>query len=323
MRLSIKIQIEGEFYIQNKVSINIEQQSKTVTLLHESNKSFLIISKKVIDYDKIMPTLDGKQIRLTPSESYQDLIDIVKYIEAIGTEFMLLQKVYWEEYDIIWTPDVPEEDHIYPIYSYKSSISNHPSPKIITIQTLRHIFNERKRYEVLSIPFSFYRLGNRFFHNMDFRMAFMQHYLMLDYCFSNNQFETQKVIKAFQSNRLLRYGAYRFLQHFFVHANKNDIAFYNKQMKAFNQYNVYKKDRKYNSHIDFLLAMLVELRGKVFHATKHTTNYITEEEFSSLSRITWEVCSIVAGLLRTELFCTKNERDKLWTFEENSMRIKE
>lgn len=319
MQLSIKFQIEGEFAITDKISINIEKRSKSVTITQENNKFYLVVSKKVIDYADNMPILNAQIFRPTPKDFFQDLIDVVRYIEAIGTEFMNLHKVYWEEFEIIWTPEIPEEEHIYPVYSYKESLSNHPSPKIISTKTLRHIFDERNRYEVLSMPMSFYRLGNRFFHNQEFKMAFMQHYLMLEYCFSNGQFETRKVIKSFQSNKTLRFGAYRYLQYFLNNANKKDIDFYNKQRGIFNQYDSYKKCRKYSSHIDFLLAMLVELRGKVFHATDKTSNYVSDIEFSSLSRIIWGLCFQVSSLLRLELFCIKQDRDKLWDFNENEM----
>ena len=69
--------------------------------------------------------------------------------------------------------------------------------------------------------------------------------------------------------------------------------------------------------------MLVELRGKVFHASDKTVNYVSDEEFPSLSRIIWGVCFQVTGLLRLELFCIKQDRDKLWTFNENEMLMKE
>lgn len=323
MHLSIKIQIEGEFTINESLSINIEKRSKSVTIIRENNKLYLIVSKEVIDYNDKMPILNAHYFKPTPKDFFQDLIDIVRYVEAIGAEFLHLHKVFWDEFEIIWTPDVAEEEHIYPVYSYKESLSNHSSPKLISVKTLRHIFDERNKYEVLTVPMSFYRLGNRFFHNMEFKMAFIQHYLMLDYCFSNGQFETKKVIRAFLSNKTLRFGAYRYLQYFLKSANDKDITFYNKQRGIFNQYDSYKKCRKYSSHVDFLLAMLAELRGKVFHASDKTVNYVSDEEFPSLSRIIWGLCIQVTGLLRLELFCIKQDRDKLWTFNENEMLMKE
>lgn len=323
MHLSIKIQIEGEFAIKNSISINIENRTKTVTIICENDKLYLIVSKSVVDYQDQMPLLDAHRFKPTPKDFFQDLIDIVKYVEAIGTEFMNIHKVFWDEFEVIWTPDVPEEEHRYPVYQYKESLSNHPSPKILSTKTLRHIFDERNKYEVLTIPMSFYRLGNRCFHNMEFNMAFMQHYLMLDYCFSNGQYETKKVIQSFQTNKTLRFGAYRYLQYFLNNANEKDIAFYDKQQRIFNQYDSYKKRRKYSSHVDFLLAMLVELRGKIFHATNKTVNYVSQNEFQSLSRIIWGLCSIVSGLLRLELFCIKQDRDKLWGFDEGEMLMKE
>lgn len=156
MHLSIKIQIEGEFTINENLSINIEKRSKSVAIISENNKLYLIVSKEVIDYNYKMPILNAHYFKLTPKDFFQDLIDIVRYVEAIGAKFLHLHKVFWDEFEIIWTPDVPEEEHIYPVYSYKESLSNHSSPKLIAVKTLRHIFDERNKYEVLTVPMSFY-----------------------------------------------------------------------------------------------------------------------------------------------------------------------
>lgn len=57
MHLSVKIQIEGEFTINESLSINIEKRTKSVAIIRENNKLYLIVSKEVIDYNDKMPIL--------------------------------------------------------------------------------------------------------------------------------------------------------------------------------------------------------------------------------------------------------------------------
>ena len=51
-------------------------------------------SKEVIDYNDKMPILNAHYFKPTPKDFFQDLIDIVKYVEAIGAEFLHLHKVF-------------------------------------------------------------------------------------------------------------------------------------------------------------------------------------------------------------------------------------
>ena len=94
MHLSVKIQIEGEFTINESLSINIEKRIKSVAIIRENNKLYLIVSKEVIDYNDKMPILNAHYLKPTPKDFFQDLIDIVKYVEAIGAEFLHLHKVF-------------------------------------------------------------------------------------------------------------------------------------------------------------------------------------------------------------------------------------
>ena len=41
MHLSVKIQIEGEFTINESLSINIEKRTKSVAIIRENNKLYL------------------------------------------------------------------------------------------------------------------------------------------------------------------------------------------------------------------------------------------------------------------------------------------
>lgn len=59
MHLSVKIQIEGEFTINESLSINIEKRTKSVAIIRENNILYLIVSKEVIDYNDKMPILNA------------------------------------------------------------------------------------------------------------------------------------------------------------------------------------------------------------------------------------------------------------------------
>lgn len=72
MHLSIKIQVEGEFTINENLSINIEKRSKSVAIIRENNKLYLIVSKEVIDYNDKMPILNAHYFKPTPKDFFQD-----------------------------------------------------------------------------------------------------------------------------------------------------------------------------------------------------------------------------------------------------------
>lgn len=78
MHLSVKIQIEGEFTINESLSINIEKRTKSVAIIRENNILYLIVSKEAIDYNDKMPILNANYFKPTPKDFFQDLIDIVK-----------------------------------------------------------------------------------------------------------------------------------------------------------------------------------------------------------------------------------------------------
>ncbi len=70
MHLSVKIQIEGEFTINESLSINIEKRTKSVAIIRENNILYLIVSKEVIDYNDKMPILNANYFKPTPKDFF-------------------------------------------------------------------------------------------------------------------------------------------------------------------------------------------------------------------------------------------------------------
>ena len=174
----------------------------------EQGALWLKVSKPVKDYEEFLPKVfkQNGQINIVigKDDIFKDLLDWLQYIEAMGSFNVQIERVYWDRPTFCWIAETKEEHLQTPLSEYTKTPMKGRKPKRLTSSNLFNLVAFRRQLKNLYIPFTYFKEGQRFFNNFNYYFAFINFFMMLEYCFANGKFKKVEVIKSFNDAKLLR-----------------------------------------------------------------------------------------------------------------------
>ncbi|MEG1725759.1 MAG: hypothetical protein RR313_10235 [Anaerovoracaceae bacterium] len=291
MRIEIKVLIKGNFIINEPVQA--KSHPYDFTILKEDNNSYIIISKKVLDYQNYMTKcdiIDGvPHFTLTSEEIYIDIIDWLQYIESMGAFNFEVESVGWDEPAITWIPEIEEERGIMPLLSHQRQHQKKVATKRLSQSNLQNVVIYRRCLKDIYIPFTYYRQGMNLFNQRKYYFTYINFFMMLEYCFANGKVKKSGVLKEFGDAYLLRKSITSAIE--LVKNTDNKAHFEWLQTECSN--------RQKKVDVDGVLHILIEFRGLLSHASKLSEKYLfNDNELFSISLITSLICHFVCGNLQ-------------------------
>lgn len=307
MRLEVQAIIEGGFIINSPVTVKLHPYD--LLIFQENNTYFISISKKVADYEKYMTKCiydNGiPTISLTKYEIYKDIIELLQYIESSGSFNIDIKKIGWDEPQITWIPEIKEERGIMPLLSHQRNKDKSKKPKLLRSQSLMNILMYRKMLRENHIPFTYYKQAKNLFEEQSYYFAYINYFMMLEYCFGNGKFKKDALLKAFKSSGLL------------MKSVKTAFELLNKKGSDNNRKWLREECKRRNKNYDenSLIDIFVEYRGIISHACKKSEKYLyNDRELFSITFILSLVCFLVCGNLQISKFMSEEQRGK-WVGE--------
>lgn len=291
MRIEVKALIKGNFIITEP--IQAKSHPYDFTIVKDDNNSYIIISKKVLDYQNNITKcniIDGvPHFMLTSEEIYSDIIDWLQYIESMGAFNFEVESIGWDEPTITWIPEIEEEQGIMPLLSHQRQHQKKEAIKKLSQSNLQNVVIYRRCLKDIYIPFTYFRQGKNLFDQRKYYFAYINFFMMLEYCFANGKVKKSGVIKEFESAHLLRKSITAAIE--LVKHNNNKDHFEWLQTECF------KRQKKVD--VDGILHILIEFRGLLSHASKLSEKFLfNDNELFSISLITNLICYFVCGNLQ-------------------------
>lgn len=303
MKLEVRPEIKGGFVIND--IITAKSHPYDFSIFEEDSRFYISVVKKVIDYKNYIPKyIERNSVRefvLTNPEIYQDMIELLQYIESSGSFNIDIESINWDEPQITWIPEIEEEKGIMPLLSHQRKKDNSKRPKLLLSQNLMNIVMYRKMLKFNHIPFTYYKQAKNLFEKQDYYFAYINYFMMLEYCFGNGQFKKDALLKAFKSSGLLL----KSIKTAFKIINEDGKGNHKKWL--INECSNRNKEYSENTLID----LLVEYRGILSHATKKSEKYLYNK--SELFNITFTlslVCLLVCGNSQISGFMGDEQRAK-------------
>lgn len=310
MKLQVCAEILGNFVLADDFIIKFGDYEFMV-YLKNSNK-FISITKRIKDYEKYIPQIEirGNKINIlkyTDEESYKDLLEWLQYIEAMGSYNCNISKIKYDAIEINWIYETEEERGTIPITSHKREKIN-KTPIVLSKKNLSNILVFNKYLSDTHIPFSYYRQGKNLFDEGHNYFAFINFFMMLEYCFADGKFHTKEVLKKFNDSKLLELCVLRVLSLANTSIPNSENIIWLKKECA-----------KRNQSFDFqgIVYVLVQYRGILAHASRISKVYLFKDE--DLRPITFfisSVCFMLCGYF--QIFSTLTESHKK-TYIENAI----
>ncbi|MDD4636134.1 MAG: hypothetical protein PHV66_00770 [Bacteroidales bacterium] len=293
MKLEIKAIIKGDFVLDKPVKAMFPPCE--CVIYEEKGTYYISIFKKIVDYRNYIPryyTDSGNTISgftVTKVEIYEDMINLLQYIESMGAFNFGIHSISWDEPQIIWIPQADEERGIMPILSHQKKYRRDSSSKILKDSNLMNLSIYREGLNGVYIPFTYYRQGRILFDLRQYYFAYINFFMMLEYCFANGKFKKDTMLREFTSCHILRQSIESTLKMIKEDTNKTHFEWLKQECE----------NRHKEVDVEGILYVLVEFRGLLSHATKLSEKYLFHSnELFSLALIISCICFYVCGHLQ-------------------------
>ncbi len=299
MIAKIEAEIIGNFQIEKEMTFKHHPFDIDVRFDTDSEKYFISISKKVLDYDSYLPEIEadnGKILGIKfPSQNFIDeQIGILQHIESFGAIDKNIEKISWQNCSIEWIPETSEEERKLPIKKYNRNISYDSESKILSKNWLRDCVIHKNRLAHLVLPFSFFKEGSNLYRDFKYQSSFINFYLMLEGIFGNSKdYKNERVKLEFSKSKILEIAI-------------NKTISYLTKVQGQHYLWLEMTCKKYNKKMDKtgIIHFLVEQRGNLSHFSianaKKQKNPFLEKDYHSLAFITMMICIFSSVDLRLE-----------------------
>lgn len=308
MRIALKAEVEADLVVAGTVTAKLYPYD--FEIYKENDKLWLKVSKPAKDYEEYLPKVFTRNgvvnIVIGKDDIFKDLQDWLQYIEAMGAFNIQIDRVYWDRPTYCWIAETEAEHLKAPLTEYTRTPQKGRRIKRLSNSNLWNIVIYRRQLKDLYIPFTYYKEGQRFFNNFNYYFAFINFFMMLEYCFADGKFHQSEVMKKFGESRLLRMCVLEFLAMPNVHRGEATWDMIERECK--------KRNKEFG--VEGLIYVLMMLRGELSHASKKSERrYRDDTELRPWVVVISTICYLVCGHL--QIYGFTNEESKKKFIENN------
>lgn len=304
MRIALKAEVEADLVVTGTVTAKLYPYD--FEIYKEKDKLWLKVSKPVKDYEEYLPKMFTRNgvvnIVIGKDDIFKDLLDWLQYIEAMGAFNIQIERVYWDRPTFCWIAESDAEHLLTPLTEYTRTPQKARRPKRLRDSDFSNIVIYRRQLKDIHIPFTYFKEGQRFFNNFNYYFAYINFFMMLEYCFAEGKFKTAEVAKKFGESRLLRMCILEFLTMNLVHANEKTTEALKNECK--------RRNKQFDA--DGLIYLFVMMRGELSHAsTKSESRYRDDNELRPFAVAISCICFLVCGHLQIYGFTSEKSKKEL------------
>lgn len=289
MRFSLKAKVLSSAVLREATRFHHNDIAVVIFPDQEGLLSEIHISKAVENYLSYLPTIDAsvEPPRITlnsPSEDLEKLRGWLQYLESLLSFYCGIHRIDWQFPDQEWIPENEEERTQLSVSGFTASKRYDPAFLEFRPDVFYRALIFRDKLEYLKIPMAFYREGDNHFNSFQYIEAYWKFYFFLEALYSNGKSKNDQVVKEFQKSREIRHGVEKIVAKIQSDPDKRHI---NNIVSLLDKLGLVLST-------DDVIAMLVELRGKLLHFSLKSTQVkghpFNQMEFESAAYLIMAVC---------------------------------
>jgi hypothetical protein len=248
----------------------------------------VVAKARITDYEDHLPRIDASTRPTTisfprPPET-TDLIELLQFIESVGSFWFGIRKIHWNAAEYRWEPESAEEKAKVEVFSFSSKRDYPKRTEVLLPQALPELLEDRARLGSLVLPLAFYREGLNDYTSHRYINAYFNYYFFIEDLFGEGHSKNVKVLHAFKRSAELRWA---------VEKTANDIQTQN-MPDHIAALEAFLKREGLSWNTDGLLALLVQTRGTLHHFSQKSTKLkghpLNQETFRSMAFLAFAIC---------------------------------
>lgn len=315
MRLQICAEINGNFLLNDRVDAKLYPYD--FSIFSKEGKFYISVTKPVKDYMDFAPKMYNKDgilhIEATKSEIYKDMEDWLCYIEAMGAFNFEVSKIHTNELEVNWIYDSEEEKGTIPITSLKRNKQRRNAEKYVSNNNLSNLVIFRRMLPEAHIPFSYYRQAKSFFDEGNFYFAFINYFMMLEFCFADGKFQKRDVANNFIKSTLLKLCILSAISTMKENDEGGNYAW------LVSECNLRQKELNFEG----IIYVLIEYRGLLSHASERSKVYLfNNSNLRPVAFIISMTCFLLCGYMQVYCCLSEDNKNKMMSQRIDELKLK-
>lgn len=295
MLYQIIVKVESEATYHQPYKLEIDNCNCVLEVILNSDKVVeeLKIAMRVKNYQDFLPKLSSDisshitQIILQDSPLYFFLVEIAQHIEAIGSFWFGIKKIYWESPERAWIPETADEEEAIKFLPnhFKEESRENKCYREMSPEMLKSLVLNRPIHRYLVLPMSFYREACNEFSSGRYTSSFINFYFYLDDLYGQGQTKNKAVEKLFKSSEHIRQAVQQTMQLYEDAESSENLEeltkFLDMEKKEFN--------------IDGIIELIVLVRGNLSHfsqkSSKKKGHPLNQRDFRSMAFLMNSICT--------------------------------
>lgn len=292
MLYQITVKVEADSVYDQPYRLKVDHFILDVILGQDKVVEVLNIALRVKNYQDFLPEISSDiesritQIKLRDSSLSFFLIDLAQHIEALGSFWFGIKKIYWENPKRGWVAEIPEEEKDLELIINDFQQESHENKcyKEMTPEMLGSLIKNRQLHRSLVLPMSFYREGCNEFSSKRYTSSFINFYFYIDDLYGQGKTKNKEVENLFKSSRHIRNAFEEAIQVFQDKENFENL----KELKEFLEM------EKKTLSVDGLIELIVQIRGNLSHfsqkSSKKKGHPLNQRDFRSVALLMKSIC---------------------------------
>lgn len=289
------------YQISVKAEINCYTKPCKVTIgpyiikINTDNKGIineLCIQRKVSNYENYLPKFipGSNELHTIPTFDfphnpyYQEIIELLQYIESLGSFWMEVKRIYWNNPKLSWIPENEEEAKKIKIKEVEYNENYNIQPKIFNPRTLIELVILKDKYKHLIIPMAFYREGVNEYQSQHYLNAYHNFYYYLEDLYGEGKTKNRQVMDNFKKSA------------HFIDAVEKAIKKLSEPSSRKHMENLkrFLKIENCPLSVEGIISLIVKVRGNLHHfsqkSSKKTGHPFNQKDFHVMAYLLMSLC---------------------------------
>jgi hypothetical protein len=197
----------------------------------------------------------------TTDPHFEDVLDLVQFIESIGSFHLGIRRIHWQQAKYEWIPESDQERQKLSLFSVQTKHEYPETPVPVDPGTLLRLLRSRTRLERYKIPMAFFREGVNDYRAFRYVNAFHNFYFFLEDLFGEGRTKNKQVEEKFAANSDLIGAAQRSISELMA----SNHTRHRENVSAF------MSDKENDWTTDGIFSFLVHMRGNLHHFSQKSS----------------------------------------------------
>jgi hypothetical protein len=293
MLYQITVKVEAEAICHRPYKVEVDHFILEVMVNPDKVVDGLSIALRVKNYQDFLPRVSSAiesritQVSLRDSSLFFFLVDLAQHIEALGSFWFGVRKIYWESPKRAWIAETLEEQKVLeplPNHFQEEAHENRCYGEL-SPEMLASLVHNRRLHQHLVLPMSFYREARNDFTSGRYTSSFINFYFYLDDLYGQGKTRNKEVEKLFKFSEHMRQAIQQTMQLY------QDVE----SLENLEELTKFLHMEKKEFSIDGIIELIVQIRGNLSHfsqkSSKKKGHPLNQREFRSVAFLMNSICT--------------------------------